>query len=447
MLRFGQRPWTWFAAVAVCFVAVARAAFNVLPTWRAMPGWEARMVAEALAGGHGFSFPGRDRWLFDPDMTRDFFPTAWMDPIYPSVLAALMWMFGDYYRLAAALLNLFLLAATFMLTYRVSERLMGSQAALVATMVLALVSVYPDVTLGMHNTMLATVAILIAANALISFTEAPSIRRCAALGASMGLMALTCPSTQLFLPLSAGLIWVMRIGGDRVRARSYALVAFAVAAAIVLPWTVRNYAQFSEFVPVRTGSGQIMFTSMVATGATVDPASLGVSLEPPWRAKSAGEAVYLANYVHDRREALELFQMEYAHTVGGTRYEALNEVQRDAWFLGETKRYISANLALSMQLAVMNLKRFILIDHEIGVWLCGLAAIAMLIAIQQRSSAAIVLSSWAAAYAAPFLFVCAFFNRYRAPIDPVLVILAVYGVTTAFAKFPTMKSIGTRSGV
>ncbi len=97
-----------------------------------------------LAGGHGFSFPGDNRWLFELESSQNYFPTAWVDPVYTTILAGLIWLFGDFYRLAAALLNLSLLAATFMLTYRVSERLMGSRAALVATIVLALVPVYPE---------------------------------------------------------------------------------------------------------------------------------------------------------------------------------------------------------------------------------------------------------------------------------------------------------------
>ncbi len=255
-------------------------------------------------------------------------------------------------------------------------------------------------------------------------------------------LTLACPSSLLFLPLTAALIWIIPVGADRVRAALYAVAMLAIAAAVVSPWTIRNYIVFDEIVPVRTGHGLMTFISVVATGATVEPESLRAPVDPPWRAPSVGKAIYFANDFHERRDALEQsFRIAYTSKVGGTQYAALNEVQRDAWLLGETTRYIRDNPVLSIQLAAMTLKRWVTVDGDIGVWLCALAAMAALLAIQQRSAIAIMLGGWVAAYAAPFLLICSYFERYRAPIDPLLVILAVYGLATAFARFPARPQI------
>ena len=118
------------------FLTVAHIGRNVLPAWQSIKGWEAYSIAQALAEGEGYSFPANDRWLFPPIDDGTFHLTAWVDPLYTFCLAALIWVFGPYHQLAAAIFNLCLLFAALMLTYKLGERLLNPPLGFLAVLIL-----------------------------------------------------------------------------------------------------------------------------------------------------------------------------------------------------------------------------------------------------------------------------------------------------------------------
>lgn len=424
-LGSGSLRWYRLTALLIAFVVVGQVGFQLLAEWREMSGWEAYWIAQSLAAGEGFSFPSEVRWLFDSVNDGQFHATAWMDPIYTFCLAALIAVFGEYHQLAAAVFNLLLLLVVFGLTYRLGERLISPPAGLIAVLTLALIELFPATALDMNNTLLASVMVLLVALTLVRFMEARTNRRAGMLGLVLGLTALACPSTLYFIPVTAVMVATMAWKERRPVVTQAALV-LGLALIAMLPWSVRNYLTFKRLIPVRNGTGQIAFMSVVASAGTVAPEKLRSQVKPPFRTASPYFAVTtLRGY--EERLALYGFQRDYAKELGPSEYAAMNEAQRDDWFLKETKAFMLAHPRLSLQMAIVKLKLFLRIsDSALGILLGLLAAAGGLLAA--RTPSALILALWAGVFVGPFLIITPFFYRYRAPIEPILAVLAVFAV-------------------
>jgi 4-amino-4-deoxy-L-arabinose transferase-like glycosyltransferase len=434
----GKLSWYRAAAFLVSVGVVVFTGYEVLPGWQKPGrGWEGLWIAKSLAAGKGFSFPSEKRWLFDAVHDGGFHPTAWADPIYTFCLAGMIRLFGEYHQLAALIFNLVLLLAVFGLTYRLGERLISAPAGLIAVLGLSLISDFRLLAGIINNGMMAPSFVALSALMMVNFLEEPTNRRSGALGLVLGSTALACPSAQLFIPVTAiaVAVWGWRKLGPTV---PQAILVFVVAVLTMLPWTARNYLVFGKLIPVRTGSGQITFESVVATAGTVAPDKLRSHVKPPWNAGTPREAVVRtvgtdrANIY--RRRALERFQVEYAKDIiPAAELATMDESQRDAWFLSESKAFLVANPVLSAQLAIAKIEVFIRTGrafYGLGALLAGgvclLAALGGLLAI--RNPAVLTLAVWVGAYVGPFLLITPYFYRYRAPIEPLLVVLAAYTV-------------------
>jgi len=431
ILSMGRQAWCRLAASLVAIVAVMQVGLALLPDWRRiMVGWEAYSIAQALVAGKGYSFPSRIGFPDGgtPFGNSEFHPTAWVDPFYTFSLAGLIRLFGSYHQLAAAVLNLVLLLLVFGFTYRLCERLISPPAGVAAVLALPFSrAFYWDARL-MNNTLLAMTFVLLAALMLVTFLEAPSSRRAAALGLVLGLMVLACPGAQLFIPITA--VAVAALGWKhRGPTVSQAIIMCLVAALTLLPWSIRNYVVFGEWVPVRTGLGQISFVGVVAAAGTVVPERLPAHLTPPWRAETLRSAVKQTvdpRWSGKQTRALEGWLTDYSNAVGPRGYSALNEAQRDAWFLQQTKEFVLANPVVSAQLALAKLEVFVRIMGIFGVLVCLLAAIGGTLATQ--TPAVLTLAVWVGSFVGPFLLVICYWPRYRAPIQPILVVLAVFAI-------------------
>lgn len=406
------------------FVTVARIGRNLLPAWQSIKGWEAYSIAQALAAGEGYSFPANVRWLFPPIDDGTFHPTAWVDPLYTFCLAALIWVFGPYHQLAAAIFNLCLLFAALMLTYKLGERLLNPPLGFLAVLILVSFSRFLGNVSYMNNTILASVVILASALALLSYLQSPSLPRAGVLGLILGFTALGCPGAQLFI-LVTPLAIVLVSWRERRRAVWQALTVAVIAVVILAPWTIRNYLVFDEFVPVRTGSGELAFVGAVAVSGTVDPDLVRSVVKPSWSEKNPRSAVKLATQ-KEKRQALENFHMQYIGEVGPDTLNSMNEAQRDAWLMKEAKAFLAKHPFLLMQLAAAKIEVFV---RTMGRWGELVFAFAVLGgALSIRHAPVMMLALWVGTYIAPFALIICYFNRYRAPIEPLLVILSLFAV-------------------
>jgi 4-amino-4-deoxy-L-arabinose transferase-like glycosyltransferase len=134
---------------------------------------------------------------------------------------------------------------TIALSWLLARRLFGARAALVAA---ALVAVYPmawQFEARLYSESLATPLTLLAL--LLVLERDPTPRRAALTGLALGLSLLVRPSA-IFLFAGIAVAWWLAAGLRRGTAML--ALASAVTVLAVLPWTVRNYHYFGAIVPL-----------------------------------------------------------------------------------------------------------------------------------------------------------------------------------------------------
>jgi hypothetical protein len=206
-------------------------------------------IAQSLVAGKGFANP---------------FPspggsTAWMPPLFPTLLAGLLWVFGgqrDAVLVVVIFVQLAVLIGTGLLVLalaRQTTRRVGSGPT--ATLFcLALVSLFHWCfqTTGEWPVLLA-LDLLIAG--LCWWRPLSSLAAAAGWGLFGGLCALVNPI--------AGLTWglLSLLVGWRDRAWSRLALAGLVAGLTLVPWTVRNYLVFGRLIPVKSNLAYELYQS------------------------------------------------------------------------------------------------------------------------------------------------------------------------------------------
>lgn len=197
-------------------------------------------IARALADGRGFSDPFGEATG----------PTAWVPPVFPALIAGLLLLFKSKSLAAGCVVCLTNLAlvwigtSIFAIVRRHCQKIPPAFAAFVfATWILTfnfwflvLTNDCVLIALSVHFMVLAVV------QAIYYGTVQPW--RWGILG---GLSALTSPAVG-FTWGCMTLLFFLRGPGRR----SSWIAAGVIAAALVAPWTARNYITFQQFVPVKS---------------------------------------------------------------------------------------------------------------------------------------------------------------------------------------------------
>lgn len=434
-----------------CF-AVLIAAIGMLPTlrfvwWRLndVRGWEADAIAKAIVAGHGFSFPGTSQWLWemwkgDPNT---FTPTAWVDPVYVYILAGAHYLFGPYAYYAMYALTFACIAVILLTAYRIAERFGGPWTGVIAVAFIAcnasLGRSYVD---DMTNSSLAATALILLGLVAVRYFEKSSWRRLVAMGLMTGFTILTCPAAEYFAYLLCVSLVIFHIGEGR-QAMLRPLTAVLLATLVIAPWTLRNYVTFGEFVLVRNGGGQIVWDSTVGTGATFIPGAAKSPLPPPWQSTGAHDAVQkmLDKYI---RIPIHHYQVESVMAAPPPGYDTMNEAQRDKFYMSRTKEFVRSYPKETLEMAISKLGVYVTRLGTLGLLTIVLGVIGVISVFRDARSWPLALL--AVSYSAPFIMIIAYYGRYRAPIEPVLAVLAAIGVTsiarwlapTGFAKLTSL---------
>lgn len=198
-------------------------------------------------------------------------PSAFRPPLYPLALAVVHVLggAGTGGRLLGALLGV----ATVLLAFLIASRLWGRRAAVVTG---ALAAVFPPLVL-LNASLLSEslflpleLAVLLAT---LEYRDRRKLRWAVLAGALCGLAALTRVNGLLLVIAALVGVWTLR---PRSR-RSALLASLAVLVAAVVtvaPWTIRNTIVFGRFVGISTQGGY-------ALAATYNPESARV--QPPGR--------------------------------------------------------------------------------------------------------------------------------------------------------------------
>lgn len=209
---------------------------------------EVGQIAGSLVEGKGFGNP--------------FFastgPTAWLVPIYPSLLGAVFFVFGEYTKAAAIgilSLNCLFSALTCLPVFFMARRSFGEPTAFRAAWVWAFFPYSINFAVGfIWATTLTTLLLPAAFLSGLRLEESARPRAWIWFGLLSGIAAMTDPVVMTTLP-ALGLWMGYRAWRQRRNWFRLGLAATFAFLAVVAPWFMRNYLVFHEFVPFRDNFG------------------------------------------------------------------------------------------------------------------------------------------------------------------------------------------------
>ncbi len=218
-------------------------------------GFETGRVARAIAAGEGFSSP----------LHGQTGPTAWLMPVYPYLLAAIFKLFGIYTTASAVVaiaLNCIFSALTCLPIYHIGRKTLGEGVALGAGW--AWVVYYQAIHLSttwLWDTSLTTLLVSCIVLLSLDLHRQEARMAWAGFGVLCGVAVLASASVLAVLPaLGSWIVW------RRAREGAWVVPCRTFAAAFLLtlaPWAARNYAVFGEWVFPRSNLGLELYLGTV----------------------------------------------------------------------------------------------------------------------------------------------------------------------------------------
>jgi 4-amino-4-deoxy-L-arabinose transferase-like glycosyltransferase len=363
---------------------------------------ESTNISTSLASGQGFANP----------FGTPTGPTSWLPPLYQWIMAGVFKLFGMKTRASAAVilaLNSLFDSITIIPIFFTAYRSFGQKLALWSAWGWAL---FPyAVYWAIHtnwDTCLSTMIMSFVFWLTLEVEHDSRLRIWLAYGLVWGLSALSNTATLAFLPFAAGwILWRRRRNfGATLRG---GLVSAALFVAIITPWLIRDYLTFHKFIPIRGNFGLELYigNSPGANGTWqwwLHPSQNVLEMQ---RYVSLGEVNYVAA---KKREAAELIRQDPG------RFLKVSLVRFIYYWAGvprAEKYQIVESLRSSLFLGFSVLA----IWGALRAWRQGVAGAALY---------GLLLLSFPTIYY--FVFPHA---RYRHPIDPELLILALYLIAEA----------------
>ncbi|HET9399735.1 MAG TPA: glycosyltransferase family 39 protein [Candidatus Acidoferrales bacterium] len=374
-------------------------------------GYETGRIAQSIALGRGFSSP----------LSVDSGPTAWLTPVYPYLLAGVFKLFGVFtYRswVTIIAINCAFSALTCLPIYYAGKRLGGLKVGAAAAWIWAF---FADAIL-MPTTWVwdSSLAALIAACILmmtIKVWNSDRSRDWIVYGALWGLAAMVNPSILAVLPFLLGWFAWEKHKASAVWVRQVATIAILVFAACV-PWTIRNYRVFHQFVPLRSNFGLELWLGNNPDVPDTWAGELHPNDYPPEREKfqRLGEIAYM------KQKQSEAIAFMKSHPVDTARFMWRRFV--DTWTGNwDPIQDIWAHASWY--------ERTLLLSN-IGVSVLGL--VGLLVLSRLKNPFAVPLALF------PLIFPIIYYvthpsRRYRHPIDPVMITVAAFAITYPFRLF------------
>jgi 4-amino-4-deoxy-L-arabinose transferase-like glycosyltransferase len=198
-----------------------------------------------LAQGRGFRGPSAD--VADPDHL-----TAWRVPGSSFVWAGLYNVFGHRYDVIR-IANCFAGALAVWLTYEIGRQCFNPFVGLVAAAIYAVFPTALIFAIDLLSEPLGTLWFLASIWMCLLWAERPTWPRAVVAGLLLGFTILTRPSTGLMLPMvTVWALWQM-LGQWRTMAQACVIPLMTVL--VFVPWIIRNYIVFDAFVPIATSGG------------------------------------------------------------------------------------------------------------------------------------------------------------------------------------------------
>jgi 4-amino-4-deoxy-L-arabinose transferase-like glycosyltransferase len=406
--RVLESPWVIFlVAFSVrLLLMLYTQSFQIQDTWKF--GFETGRIASSIALGQGFSSP-----LQGPSG-----PSAWLPPLYPYLLAGIFSIFGIYSSasaLVALTLNSLFSALTCVTIFHIGSKTFGPKVGAWAGWTWAF---FPYAVFWSTNWIWATSLsafllslICLSALHLERYNSATAWLR---FGVLWGVVVLT--DTVLVSILPFVLAWLY----CRLRRQRLSLIgpisAWTLAFLLITaPWLIRNYLTFGEFVFIKSNFGLELHvgnyegSSGLSGGRLLHPASNEHEFE---KFRQMGELSYVKE---SKRQALDFI---VAHP--------------GAFIWLTLKRVVYFWTGNSQLLQIFSLSgRFETARYLLFTMVSVLAFLGLFSAFRnghpEVSLFAVILIVFPLVY-----YVTHPTPRYRHPIEPAMVLLAVYALTELF---------------
>jgi len=375
--------------------------------------YEPGVIAYSLAVGKGFSSPFR----------VETGPTAWETPIYPLLVAGIFELFGTFtfHAFAAAvLLNILFSTLTCVPIFHAGRRIGGLAIGAGAAWLWA---IFPNAIIipfqWIWDTSLSGLLAATIVWATLAVADSRRVRDWCAYGFLWGVALMTNATLLAGLPLLLGwMAYRARKRGARWLAKP--AIAAGVIVLCCVPWTVRNYAVFHAFVPLRSVLGLQLWLGNNDQYRDVFPGWLHPIDSPAERAKYVrmGEMAYMREKQHQaiqwmlshpRREA-ELFKARFIATWLGTPHPLKD-------FLRTPSLLIRCVFVSNFLAAFGALFGIVILfqDSDYRAYAVPVAVFPVLYPFASYLSQALL--------------------RYRYPIDPIVLLLAAVAAERLFKRF------------
>jgi 4-amino-4-deoxy-L-arabinose transferase-like glycosyltransferase len=361
-------------------------------------------IAYSLAQGQGFSSAFR----------TNTGPSAWLTPVYPLLIAGIFKIFGVFTPrafLAAVFLNIVFSTAVCVPVFFAGKRIGGMMVASLAAWLWA---IFPNAVImpfeWIWDTSLSAFLAAALLWATLALAESKKIRDWCGYGLLWGLALLTNPALGSLFPFLLGWAIYRRRSEERLPISRPAL-AVGVAILCCLPWTIRNYAVFHKFVPLRSN---FAFELWIGNNDIFDlHAKNGRRIITRYEEERTYTQMGEVAYVQDKWEKATAFIKSRPALVAQLTWKRVIAT----WFGTETpwKNFVETD---SLFIRVLFVSNFLAV-------LGTLAGIARL--ILQRSAFVFPLATFPMIY--PVIYYITHTSlRYRHPIDPVLLLLTAIAV-------------------
>jgi hypothetical protein len=403
--RLTPRPTRRELAVVGAAIALGvalRLAYVVATNGHRLAGDEIEYDLEArlAAAGH---------WFWSTTPYGNPHASTWKAPGYPAFLGVVYRVFGDHPDRALALQSLVFTPFTVGLTWLLGRRLFGVTAGILAAVVVAF---YPNAWQFDVRLYSESIATPLTVGLLLAMLTARILtwRRVVLVGALLGVLVLVRPSSIMLIAPLAVCWWAL--GGAKQGTLRLA-ATLAVAAVVVAPWSIRNATLDGPWVPisVQSAAGYGVFNDDSANDPNLPWAWRPLprrDLELFKQPRSDGDLYNELNsrmwdYIKDHPSSVpKAFFYNGVSRLWDLRPpgQALDETG----FEGRTRAVTGVGLAM--------------------YWVLAALALAGLVLSWRRGRRALVVACAALALSASIIYTTDGGTRYRAPLEPLIVVLA-----------------------
>ena len=386
----------------------------------AVLGFALRLTYVLVTGDHAlrgdeieYDIQGRfildGKWFWSTTPYGVAHESLWKTPGYVTWVGLWYWVFGpdpDHVLIVQTLIG----PVTIVLAWALARRLFGERVAIAAAF---LVAVYPlawQFEARLYSESLATPIVL--AVLLLVLDREPTMRRALGAGALLGLGLLVRPGL-MWLVVGTVVALLVAAPGFR-RGAALASAAVAVAVLCVAPWTVRNYVVFDSFVPFSFQDGSVLF------GTFNDDAANDPVYRYAWRANTQRDRELFDG---SRRLPDDELRSELASRAFDYIRDHPDSVPKAFFWNGlsrlwDIRRPARATIEVPFEGRSYSLTRVGLVMY----WI--LLPMALIALWRHRRRRALVLPLLAIAVFASIQHTPEGRTRYRAPLEPVIAILA-----------------------